>query len=179
MGSTLLQYAVIVRNVPAMRLILSHCRRVKESMDVEKARTYKPLRDVTNRQGRTLLYVVAEKGLVEGLTLLRENEDLFEVSDSSLSLSPFSLSRPVCIDALDGSLSLPLHVACMFDQAVMALKLLDLGADPQAKDANGLTPIGLAEHYMAMSAKYAVEMWLRRREERERLLAREAEERAL
>jgi hypothetical protein len=46
----------------------------------------------------------------------------------------------------------------------MAIKLLSLGADLEARDGEGLTAFALADHYQAFATKYAMESWIERQE---------------
>ncbi len=50
-------------------------------------------------------------------------------------------SEGVCVDSVDGDMATPLHYAAARGHAACAVWLLRKGARPDAKDANGHTPI--------------------------------------
>ena len=80
--------------------------------------------DLRDRQGRTLLHVVAAHGDLKAAELL--------------------LSRGAAINVVDAQGSTPLHLAVREGHAAVAAQLLDRGADVRVKAGDGTTPLDLA-----------------------------------
>eukprot|EP01041_Mallomonas_annulata_P001842 gene1842-3575_t len=96
---------------------------------------------IRTKEGRTVLYVAAERGLCGILHLLAKRP-----TSSGMAV----LDAPCSSEIGAGG---PLHVAAQYNCADSVWELLRLGADPSVKDGRGLTAIEVAKVYKADAAE--------------------------
>lgn len=101
---------------------------------------YKPDINLSNAYGRKLLFILAERGLTDILPYIIQEYKL----DINQYLTEGNMNNT------------PLHVSCMFNQPHMVHMLLELGADTTLVDAQGKTPLQLAEELNSISAKHVL-----------------------
>lgn len=137
----------------------------------------------TDRLGRTLLHLAAQRGNLDIIAYLIESDPKRELyapdtkgllplhyaTQNSRSKQTIGLleTQGFALDALDGSRRTVMHYAAMYDNLELIQSLLDLGAHEflMMHDSDGNTPVDLAVAWKATSAIQLLQQWEVLREE--------------